>query len=162
MPQALVSKDLGRGLALLLVALFAVLSPLGFAQHANREGVLHPRVVMIQPRFDGRELSGTMLACADLGAVALEKRLQPFVVNVTSPSGQRLKFTTFDTMSESKVDLAQLEQGFCVGRFVTFRLFASPAPAFSGCLNVEVAIKAYSQDGKANERVGALVNVCSP
>lgn len=131
-------------------------------RRADREGVIHPRVILSQPRFDGRELTGTLIACADLGAVFLDRKLPVFLETVTAPSGQRLRYTVFDTMTDATPDLMVLEQSYCFGRQVSFRLFAQPAASYSGCLVAELSVRAYSKGAKTGEKVSVLVNVCSP
>lgn len=150
------------GVGLLACVASAQAAPAQKKEKAAAASVLHPRVTLVSPRFDGRELTGTLLVCAENGPAYVDQELPSSVRNVTDPQGAQLSFAVFDTLSTQAVAIREVEKSFCYGRAASYRLFAAPMPAYSGCLTVELSLLAFSKGGQANERITFLVNVCSP
>lgn len=142
----------------------AVLSagPIGDAGSAS-EGVGELRI--FNARFDGRELAGLALICADQGDIFVDGRLDTaatFIVRTVRSCEARkeIPFSVADyASSEGQPGPVRVRQGQCLGAPFVWRLFRYPLPAQSSCVEITVAARIRSAEGKDVEKATTVVTI---
>lgn len=116
-------------------------------------------------RFDGRELAGIAVVCAEEGDVFVDGRLDTaatFIVRSvrTCEARKEIPFTVADyASSDSPPGPVRVRRGQCVGAPFVWRLFRYPLPAQSSCVEITVAARIRSAEGRDVEPTMTVITI---